>query len=173
MTKNRIAHTESPIVHTPNQSKRAWRFRCFKSVRGEDLIDRWHGKLSKKAQANLERTMEHLCVQDQSSWDRPHASSLGHHIYVIRFRDENRTQHRIAGHFHSESIVFVLTQPAVEKDDKYEPPNLLDIAKDNKSVCDGDFEGRTGNCFYLDTHRNEDDRIHDDEASPTYVWIRQ
>jgi len=141
-----------------DQSKRAWRFRCLHSARGEDLIDRWHKSLSKKARAKLERAMEHLCVQERTEWSRPHASPLGNHIYVIRFQDENRQQHRIAGHFHGSSNIFVLTQPATEKDDEYDPKNLTSIANGFKDTCDNDIDGRSGDCFYLDIHRREDER---------------
>lgn len=122
------------------------------------MIDRWVSKsLSKKARANLDRTLEHLCVQPKTEWSRPHASPLGNHIYVIRFKDENRSQHRVAGHFHNETHLFVMTEPAIEKDDNYDPPNLTELAVHNKAVCDADFNGRTQACFYLDPHRIEDD----------------
>lgn len=137
--------------------KKAWRFHCFLSERGEDLIDSWHAGISKKGKAKLERTLEHLAVQEKTAWDRPNASPIGDHIYVIRFTDENRMQHRIAGHFHGISLAFVLTQPGYEKDNVYYPKNFAQLAKSHKSVCDSDFPGRTRPCFVLDIHRAEDD----------------
>lgn len=137
----------------------AWRFRCFRSERGEDLIDRWISKtLSKKARAKLERALEYLCVRPKTEWSRPYASPLGNHIYVIRFSDENRAQLRIAGHFHGNTKLFVMTQPAVEKDDEYDPENLTELANDHKNTCDSKFNNRTQDCFYLDIHRDEDER---------------
>lgn len=137
-------------------TKKAWRFHCFLSERGTDVIDSWHSGISKKGRAKLERTLEHLAVQEKTEWDRPHASPLGDHIYVIRFSDENRMQHRIAGHFHGDSLAFVLTQPGYEKDDIYYPKDIVKLAKGHKVVCDSDFNGRTRVCFYLDIHRSED-----------------
>lgn len=146
------------LLKPADQSRRAWRFRCLLSTRGEDLIDRWHSKISKRGRAKLERAMEHLAVQEKSEWTRPDASCIGNHIYVIRFKDENSTQHRIAGHFHENSNVFVLTQPVIEKDNEYDPRNFADLASDHKATCDDDFDGRSAPCFYLDVHRREDER---------------
>ena len=98
-------------------TKLLWRFKCFLSERGSDVIDEWHEKISKKGRAKLLRTMEHLVAQPLSEWARPYASPLRDHIYVIRFTDENRTQHRVIGHFHADTLYFILTQPAIEKDD--------------------------------------------------------
>jgi hypothetical protein len=137
-------------------AKKAWRFHCFLSERGEDVIDTWHNGVSKKGRAKLERTLEHLAVQEKTEWSRPQASPLGDHIYVIRFTDENRMQHRVAGHFHADSLAFVLTQPGYEKDDIYHPENFTKLAKSHKSTCDGEFNSRTCSCFVLDVHRAED-----------------
>jgi peptidyl-tRNA hydrolase len=53
------------------ESASAWRFRCIRSERGEDLIDRWKNKtLSKKAVAKLERALEYLCVRPKTEWAR-------------------------------------------------------------------------------------------------------
>lgn len=137
----------------------AWRFRCFYSERGEDLIDRWISKnLSRKARAKLERTLELLCVRPATEWGRPNASPLGNHIYVIRFSDENNRKIRIAGHFQGDTKYFVLTQPVIEKDSTYEPDNYEQLAADHKNVCSNAFNSRTQDCFYLDIHRREDQR---------------
>jgi hypothetical protein len=135
----------------------AWRFRCYLKQSGADLIQEWHGQLSKKGQAHLERTLEHLCVLDQTEWQRPHASALGHHIYVIRFRDENRTQHRIFGHFQGDE--FVMTTTAIEKDNRYEPNNAKEIAYIRRQECLANPDQRTQECFRLDRHWIEDAEI--------------
>lgn len=158
MVANSNVSVGSRPVDIAVQSKKAWRFRCIQSARGVDLIDAWHNTLSKKARAKLERAMEHLAVQEKTEWSRPHASSLGNRIYVIRFSDENRTQHRVAGHFHGESNVFILTQPAIEKDDQYDPENLLSLAGSLKDDCDDDLDRWSRECFYLDIHRREDEQ---------------
>ena len=139
------------------EAPKAWRFRCFRSLRGEDLIDEWAKKLSKKGKVKLTVALEYLCVQPRTEWSRPHASPLGNHIYVIRFKDENGTQHRLAGHFHEESYVFVLTQPVIEKDNQYDPSNYEDLAAAHKLNCDGDLDARTCTCFHLAPHEREDE----------------
>ena len=135
-----------------------WRYRCFLTQRGEHVIDAWHSRISAKGRGKLARALEHLAAQPKSEWSRPHASPVGNHIYVIRFTDENRTQHRLAGHFHGNSLAFILTLTAIEKDDKYDPSDYADRASANKVVCDADFDGRSTNCFVLAAHRAEDDR---------------
>jgi len=64
---------------------------------------------SKKAAAKFDRTLDHLVQMDKASWSRPHASPLGDHIYVIRFRDENSAQLRVFGHFEDAEHCFVMT----------------------------------------------------------------
>jgi hypothetical protein len=120
------------------------------------MIDRWASTISKRGLANLDRTLEHLCVQEKTEWSRPHASPLKNSIYVIRFKDENRTQHRIFGHFHGSSNVFVLSQTGIEKDGNYSPTNYLALAESHKLTCDAQLFDRTTECFYLDIHRSED-----------------
>lgn len=151
--------------------KTAWRFRCYLSERAEDQIDRWIRKtLSKKAIAKLERALEYLCVREKTEWSRPHASPLGHNIYVIRFADENSRQLRIAGHFHGETKFFVLTQPVIEKDNQYDPDNYAELASVHKNICDEEFNVRTQDCFQLDIHRDEDERGAAERAPAPRGW---
>ncbi|HXA48565.1 MAG TPA: hypothetical protein VNW52_13100 [Burkholderiaceae bacterium] len=131
-----------------------WGYRCFLSSRGDDVIDEWLSTISKKGKAKLERTLEHLCVQPKTEWDRPHASSLGHHIYVIRFKDETGMQHRVFGHFHDKEKTFALTLTGFEKDDKYHPSDYHERATDNKSICDASYPSRTKECFVLAAHKS-------------------
>ena len=98
---------------------------------------------SKKAEAKFDRTLDHLQQSDKTDWSRPHASPIGDHIYVIRFTDENRRQLRIFGHFEDVEHCFVMTLTGGEKDDKYEPSNYDDQAKERRLVVASDFSSST------------------------------
>lgn len=124
-----------------------WNFHCLVSDRGVDATDKWKDGLSKTAQANLDRALEHLRFQKKTEWDRPHASPLGNHIYVIRFKDENRTQWRLFGHFYDEHDCFVATLGGTERDGIYFPAGYKDNCAREKSVCDKDFGKRTKPCL--------------------------
>lgn len=128
-------------------SKIRWNFHCLISDRGVDTIDKWRDGLSKTAKANLDRALEHLRVQKKTEWDRPHASSVGNHIYVIRFKDENRTQWRLFGHFYDEHNCFVATLGGTERDGVYFPSGYKDSCAREKIACDQDFARRTKPCL--------------------------
>lgn len=131
----------------PEANRPKWKFHCFLDHRGKDVLADWHRTLSTKGRANFARARDQLKDQPKTSWDRPHASPLGNHIYVIRFKDENRTQHRAFGHFADEHHAFVITLYGEEKDGCYSPSNYSERASLNKDVCDRDFAGRTKPCF--------------------------
>jgi hypothetical protein len=114
----------SPAI-TPHRY--AWRFVYPLDQRGlSDVAAKLLG-LSKKARANLRRTLEHLQVKPKSEWSRPWASPLKNHIYVIRFHDENRTQHRLFGRF--DEANFVVTLYGTEKDKQYDPVNYIALCQ--------------------------------------------
>ena len=112
-------------LHKVHPSKMAirWTYRCYVDHRERDVIDAWLCGLSKKAKARLLRTLEHLSAKPKDLWERPHASPLGDHIYVIRFTDENRSQWRIYGEHHDDSECFVLCCFGSERNNRYEPPS--------------------------------------------------
>lgn len=128
-------------------AKPLWTFKCYVNWRNRDVIDEWHGDLSATARANFQRAREHLSAQPKAAWSRPHASPLGNHIYVIRFKDESRMQHRVCGHFPEDRDFFVMTLPAIEKDDKYEPSNYIQLATTRKNECDAGLNERARGCF--------------------------
>src|SRR4051812_23098902 len=111
----------------------SWKFRCYVNARGEDIIDNWLERVSVVGKANLDRTLEHLRVQPKDRWSRPHASPLGDHVYVIRFKDQNRTQHRLFGYFDDQHSAFVISVPGIERDDVYEPANPFRIVDSRRS----------------------------------------
>ena len=110
-----------------------WQFRCMLSARGTCVIKPWLADISMTGQANLDRSIEHLHPLPQQDWHKPHpASNIGDSIYVIRFKDETRKQHRIYGHFHNSGYSFVMTLDGYEKDGKYYPSKY---ASRSAKVC--------------------------------------
>lgn len=124
-----------------------WKYRCFKDHRGLDVIDPWHKKLSAAARANFTRARQQLSHQPLTSWSRPHASPLGDHIYVIRFRDENRTQHRVFGHIEQAHTSFVMSVTGTERDNVYSPKTYIKDVGDARNVCGGQYHERTCDCL--------------------------
>ena len=112
-----------------------WKFLCYRNASGKNQITPSLTALSKTGMMQLRRALEHLSVKPQTSWERPHASSAVNHIYVIRFRDENRTQHRLFGHHDLTGSEFVITLYGFEKDGKYEPSNYITISTTRRSEC--------------------------------------
>ena len=113
--------------------------------KGSGVVTKWldSSHMSVKTQANLERTLDQLRQLPQTNWTRPHASSLGHHTYVIRFRDVTGKQLRIFGHFYLPHPSFVMTCHGYEKDSVYFPSNYKDLAKEYKLTCDSSFSSET------------------------------
>ena len=126
-----------------------WIFRCYQNAQGKNLIISDITSLTVKGRMQAKRAMEHLSQKDIQHWARPHSSKIsGHnHIYVIRFHDENRTQHRIFGHHDRAYTCFVMTSKAIEKDDKYIPANASDHASARMVECNSDFSKFTCNCL--------------------------
>lgn len=127
-------------------NKPKWHFRCFIDHREICLVCDAIKPLSKTAKANMRVALQILSFQDKTEWNRPHASSIKNHIYVIRFKDENRTQHRLFGHFHDDRKCFVMSLKGTEKGNKYEPANYNEIAAQRKGICDSSFD-RAEKCF--------------------------
>lgn len=134
------------------------RYRCFLDHRFQCVIQPWLlSTVPKKGRIKLQRTLEQLAAQPRSEWSKPNAAFVKNHIYVIRFKDENSTEHRIYGHFTDDSLCFVMTLTGIEKDNVFKPSNYAELAIANKRVCDQDFPTRTEPCFQLAQHRAEPD----------------
>jgi hypothetical protein len=128
-----------------------WTFRCYVDHRGMNVVLDWLSKLSPKARQNLKRTLEQLATKPKTAWERPHASPLGNHIYVIRFNDENRTQWRVYGEHEDERGCFVLTNYGTERGGKYDPPPATCVATAMQHMADvrREWDGRS--CLCLST----------------------
>lgn len=110
------------------------------------VITKWTKKehLSKKSLAKLDRSLDQLKQLPKTSWSKPQpASSLGHSIYVIRFKDVNGSQLRIFGHFFDDHSAFVMTFEGYEKDNVYYPNDYATMAQRHKSNCDKGFSSKT------------------------------
>lgn len=111
----------------------------------EGVISEWikTSHLSNKSQAKMDRSLDQLKQLPKTSWSRPHASSLGNSIYVIRFKDVNGTQLRVFGHFFDDHKAFVMTFEGYEKDNVYYPSTYPKMAQRHKADCDKDFSNKT------------------------------
>lgn len=144
----KLAKVEAAIAPIPESSGPPWDWFCFIDHRGNDVIDQWHNTISGYGQGRFSRSRDQLKAQPKQNWSKPlPASNVKNHIYVIRFTDENRKQHRVFGHFHDPKAGFVMTLTGYEKDDVYHPNSYSNDAAERRSVCDRDFEQRTCKCF--------------------------
>jgi hypothetical protein len=127
-----------------NEAVPSWNYH-ERLAKGKGIVTEWiiSTRMDKKTQANLDRTLEQLRQQPQTNWSRPNASSLGDHIYVIRFKSSKGGQLRIFGHFHLLHDTFAMTLHGYEKDRKYHPPDYQARAKEYKACCDSDFSTQT------------------------------
>ena len=126
-----------------------WNFHCYLTQRGEHATKKWRAQLTKSGLANLDRALEHLRVQPETAWTRPQASPLGNHIFVIHFRDENRTQWRLFGHFYEPHHAFVTTLGGTERDQQYLPHNYVETCQQRKQSAERDFSFVTEPCLVL------------------------
>ena len=125
-----------------------WTWFCFVDRRGKDVIDAWHAGLSVVARANFSRARDHLSQLRFELWSKPHpASSIGHHIYVIRFKDESSKQWRVFGHSVASRRAFVMSFIATEKDNVYIPSDSAARAKKHQGIVASDFAKSTCPCF--------------------------
>lgn len=126
---------------------------CHRDWNYHERVDRERGvithwihkeRISKKAQASLERALDQLRPLPIQQWERPHASKIrGDNTYVIRFVDVARVQLRVFGHFYTPHTAFVMTETGSEKNYVYTPENYEDLATGHKNSCDEDFASRT------------------------------
>jgi hypothetical protein len=104
-----------------------WTFKVFISERGSDVFEEWLNTLPKKAQAKIERRIRYLEIE--KTWRRPFFDSLSGYtdLYEIRVVFNN-IQYRPIGCFGPKSGEFTILIGAIEKGDKFEPKNALNIA---------------------------------------------
>lgn len=144
MKKNKNDHYQDVIKPT---SITPWGFRCYLDLRGNDVIDEWKITLSKKARANFDSILKILKDQPKENWIRPKAVGIGHNIFVIHFKDENRSQYRPTGNFLDIYNSFVITTKVIEKDGNYIPSNYAAIAGDRRVEVNNNPDSRSRPCF--------------------------
>lgn len=104
--------------------------------RGKGVIAKWlTADVSIAAQGRLEFAMDQLAQLPRQDWTRPHASAMGNHTYVIRFREVGGGQLRIFGHFSAHHSAFVMTFNGYEKDDVYHPSDYEQRTVRYKDAC--------------------------------------
>lgn len=142
--KNNKKHYQEPIKPT---AIAAWGYRCYVDDRGNDIIDEWKKSLSPKARANFDSTLKILKDQPKSSWLRPNACAIGDNIFVIHFKDENRSQYRPTGNFLDNYNSFVITTKVIERDGKYIPSNYAVVAATRRDEVSKSPDARSKSCF--------------------------
>jgi len=147
--RKRAKRSEKPAPPPKPPWRGPWSFRCYVDEKGNNIIIEWLKNLSPKARQNLKRTLEHLAAKPRDAWSRPQASPLRDHIYVIHFKDENRTQWRIYGEHDDEHKCFVLTNYGTERDGQYDPPSAdcSDTAKRRMVDVRQSWDARTCSCL--------------------------
>jgi len=120
-----------------------WNFHESLTRQSTGIVSGFLRDLGKKGEANLERALDQLRQLQKTHWTRPKASSLGNHIYVIRFKDAAQVQRRLFGHFHDPHCAFVITLLGYEKDDAYYPSDYKEKSQDNRIACNQDFGRKT------------------------------
>jgi hypothetical protein len=107
-----------------------WIFMDYVDDRGSNPIQDWLGdrkRVPLKAKAKIDRIL--LQLAGTPLWVRPLASNLDDYpgIVEIRVRWMN-VQYRILGFRGPDYRQFTLLFPALERDDKFDPPSAPDVA---------------------------------------------
>lgn len=123
-----------------------WTFRLYLSPSGRSELDKWDRRLSASGKASRDVNMRFLSHQPLERWTRPHASPVGDHVYVIRFHDESRSQHRLIGYFAPEYRSFVICVAALEQDNQYHPADYVDRTIQCRASIGSAFIERTAPC---------------------------
>ncbi|WP_431107626.1 hypothetical protein [Variovorax paradoxus] len=123
-----------------------WEFRLWLTATGRNEHAKWDSELSKKGRARRNVSMKFLRDKPAAQWSRPEASPLGDHVYVIRFKDENGTQHRLFGYHDLDHHAYVICFEGFEKDHVYHPPNYEERVRKCRSDIKGQFDQRTIVC---------------------------
>lgn len=117
-----------------------WNYHERQDKHGRGVITLWQTSLGKKAQANLERTLDQLKRMPKQAWSKPApASNIGDHTYVIRFKDVTGLPLRVFGHFFDPHASFVMTFDGYEKDNVYYPSGYEALAQRHRVACDQAF----------------------------------
>ena len=125
-----------------------WAFRLYVSESGRNDLNKWDAGLSEVGRARRSSSMKFLRTEPPQRWDRPHASSLGHNVYVIRFRDQTNFQHRLFGYFDHPNHAFVICVSGFEKDSAYHPDDYVERVDACRLAATVDPRKRTVACTW-------------------------
>src|ERR1700761_7365012 len=107
-----------------------WTFWDYIDERGTNPIRAWltdKRQVPTKGRAKIQRIL--LQLAGTALWARPLASNLDDYPNIVEIRIQwMNTQYRLLGYRGPEDRAFTLLIPALEKDDKFVPPNAPVIA---------------------------------------------
>lgn len=139
--------SRADILQSPLRAPSSpWRFRLAISSSGKNEFVAWSKGLTARGRAKRDTNLRFLSGQPCERWDRPQASPLKHNSYVIRFKDENSTEHRLFGFFHIENHVFVICFSGTERDSKYYPVDYEKRLVRLRAEISDSFDERTVDC---------------------------
>jgi hypothetical protein len=110
--------------------------KCYVWDSGRNVVEDWMNdqKANPVARAEFLNVITALKDQPRTEWTRPDYGMLkrdGHRLGEVRFRARN-VEHRAIGFFHG-TDVFVLVAFATERDNKFDPKNILKTAQNRKT----------------------------------------
>ncbi|HXK28007.1 MAG TPA: hypothetical protein VJ646_07115 [Candidatus Binatia bacterium] len=111
-----------------------WRFRCFVSANGRNVISHWYEDLSPKEQADFDAEIE--IWRKQVEWDSRDFERLKGQKYKSLFEHKFKScgkQHRILGCFGPEPRQYTFLLGCTHKGKIYDPPEAFDTALRRKS----------------------------------------
>lgn len=123
-----------------------WEFRLWLTESGRNDHEKWNSGLSATARARRDMNMRFLRDKPATLWERPDASPLGDNLYMIRFKDENGSQHRLFGYHDLKNHAYVICFEGFEKDNVYHPTDYKERIRKCRSDIEGQFNERTIVC---------------------------
>ena len=125
-----------------------WRFRSYVDDKGGNLVNQKMTALGASALGSLVTVYKFRVTAGKNAWCRPHTSSLGDNIYVIRFTDKTGMQHRFFGFFDDPNNRFVICLYGTEKDNVYEPDNYIGRVNTVRALILAKPDVRVGPCCF-------------------------
>ncbi len=111
-----------------------WKFRCYVTERGIDVIDEWYKTQPEPLQAKFDTRVRYLQQHPRSDWVRPRFDTLGKKcagLGEIRF-EWKKVQYPPIG-FASGEMEFTLVFVAQEHSKRFVPPTTCQISQKRKT----------------------------------------
>jgi len=145
-SKRRAPATQMLMQSLHRTPAAPWTFRLYLGANGRNDFTKWDAALSAAGKARRNGSMRFLRAEPPQRWDRPHASALGNHVYVIRFHDQTGFKHRLFGYFDLEHHAFVICVIGYEQGDKYHPDDYEKRTERCRDEVSLGFNQRTVEC---------------------------